>query len=513
MLREFARLNTILWWRSLQSVEVAAILFYSLFLLLILGQFIGVAITLIIAPDITAVRETYPWYTQEVNLMFNLIFINLLWLNQVFFTKISRLRLTDNRKLLGLGMPLKRLVTYLNLAGFLHPVNLLFNIIWILYLGMLSESALQYVTIILFLFVNYGLINSFKWRFKLFTAENMKWVNGFLGMVFIILVIISTSLNLPEYITDVSSIAEALNSWLLYTPGNIFYSVASTLNSVLILGILITTFLILIYFLNRDMAEHTRQALMQPINSNVRAGNSGTVYTFIRRLGQQGGKFFFTIWNHSYSKTQFLLTYVLVVPYILIVGNSSEPNHFMVSVFLTFIPVVFLMVMLANPFGFENRELLLILQAPVERRKIILERYKTAFKITGIGFITVLILLPFVFDKILTMTRVLLGVIGITLVFLHLILKSSISNYKKIEEVSLMSVSNPAIPASITFSAMFIVLLLGIPAFNELQGREWLHIALIAFAALALAIWFIKKLHTVTESFKKIVIPKLWNEL
>ncbi|MDX1592063.1 MAG: hypothetical protein R3283_08870, partial [Balneolaceae bacterium] len=110
MLREFARLNTILWWRSLQSVEVAAILFYSLFLLLILGQFIGVAITLIIAPDITAVRETYPWYTQEVNLMFNLIFINLLWLNQVFFTKISRLRLTDNRKLLGLGMPLKRLV-------------------------------------------------------------------------------------------------------------------------------------------------------------------------------------------------------------------------------------------------------------------------------------------------------------------------------------------------------------------------------------------------------------------
>jgi hypothetical protein len=513
MLKKFARLNGILWWRSLQSIEVAAILFYSLFLLLILGQFIGVAITLIIAPDIAAVRETYPWYTSEVNLMFNLVFINLLWLNQIFFTKISRLRLTDNRKLLGLGMPLKRLVTYLNLAGFLHPVNLLFNVIWILYLGLLSDGMFQNITIILFLLVNYGLINSFKWRFKLFTADNMKWVNGFLGMAFIVLVILSTSLNLPDYITEVSSVAEALNSWLRFTPGMIFYSVASTLNSTLIMGILIAIFVILIYFLNRDMSDHTRMALLQPINSNVRAGNSGQVYSFIRRLGHQGGKFFFTIWNHSYSKTQFLLTYILVVPYILIMSAGTEDYQFMVSVFLAFIPIVFLMVMLANPFGFENKELLLTLQAPVERRRVILDRYITAFKITGIAFFTVLVLLPFVFDDIVTMIRVLLGVIGITAVFLHFILKSSLSNYKKIEEVSLMSVSNPAVPASITFSAMFIVLLLGIPAFFEMEGREWLHIGLLAIASFTLIAWFVKKLNTVTESFKKIVIPKLWNEL
>lgn len=513
MLKMFIRLNAILWWRSLQNVEVAAIAFYSLFLLIILGQFIVVAITLIVAPDISAVRETYPWYTEDVNLAFNLFFINLLWLNQVFFTKISRLRLTDNRKLLALGMPLKRLTGYLNLAGFFHPVNLLFNVIWVIYLAMLSQSNLQFITIILLLLVNYGLINSFKWRFKLFTADNLKWVNGLLGIAVIVLVILSTSVNLPDYAVDVPAIAEALNSWLRFTPGMVFHSVASSLSSVPVLSILITIFGLLIFFLIRDMSEHTRQALLQPINANIRAGKPGEVNTFIKRLGLQGGKFFYTIWNHSYSKTQFLLTYVLIVPYILIAGDGTTANQFLVSVFLTFIPVVFLMVMLANPFGFENRELLLTLQAPVEHRSIILERFITAFKITGIAFLTVLILLPFIFEDILTMLQVLLGVTGITMVFLHMILKSSMSNYKKIEEVSLMSVSNPVVPASITFSAMFMVLLLGTLTFFVLEGRQWLHIALLAAGSAVLAVWFMRKLSTISESFKKIVIPKLWNEL
>lgn len=513
MIKQFIRLNTILWWRSLQSIEVAAILFYSLFLLLILGQFIGVAITLIVAPEIDLIRETYPWYTGEVNLMFNLIFINILWLNQVFFTKISRLRLTDNRKLLALGMPLKRLVRYLNLAGFFHPVNLLFNVIWVLYLGLLSESTLQYITIILLLLVNYGLINSFKWRFKLFTADNLKWVNGFLGIMVIVIVILSTLVNLPDYITNVSEIAGAVNSWLQFTPAMVFYSVASTLSQVSLLSILIFIFCVLIYFLDRDMIQHTRQALLQPINSNVLTGKSGDVYKFINRLGQQGGKFFYTIWNHSYSKTQFLLTYVLIVPYILLAGDGSAGGHYLISVFLTFIPVVFLMVMLANPFGFENRELLLILQAPIERGEIIRKRFDTALKITGIAFLTVLILIPILFESVLTMLQVFCGVIGITFVFLHLILKSSISNYKKIEEVSLMSVSNPAVPASITFSAMFMVLLLGVFTFFVIEEFQWLHILILAAFTGILGFRFVRKLNHLTEPFNKKVIPRLWNEL
>ncbi len=514
MFKLFVTLNVRLWWRSLRGIEIGAILFYSIFLLLILGQFIGIAITLLFATDLEVVQEAYPWLTADVQLMFNLIFINLFWFTQLFFTKISRLRINDNRKLLALGMPAGKLVNFLNMAGFFHPVNLLFNVIWLFYLGLLTETYQQFFAVLLLIIVNYGIINSFKWRFKLFTEENLKWVNGMLGISVVMLILFSTAMDVRTYFEQPELIALNVNQWLVYTPGSFFYWMSHDVTSNTAIWVSIVVFAGLILLLNKDLSEHTKHALLKPLASAKSASDdSNQISFFIKWLGHQGGKYFYSVWNHPYSKTQFLLAYVLVIPYIILMNDGTAVGNYMVAVFLALMPVLFLMVMLTNMFGFENRELLLSLQAPVNYNTIIRERFVSALKISQVAMLTVLIAVPFFFDTIITIIQILCGVIFITIVFLHYVLHSCIDNYKKIEDVSLMSVSNPIIPASVTFTSMFIVMVLGVFTFIILEQNQWVHILILVIANIFMGFWFIKKFKTISKPFKSKVIPQLWNEL
>jgi hypothetical protein len=98
-------------------------------------------------------------------------------------------------------------------------------------------------------------------------------------------------------------------------------------------------------------------------------------------------------------------------------------------------------------------------------------------------------------------------------VFMHYIMSSSINNYKKIEAVSVMSVSNPVLPASITFTSVFIVTILGLFTFIIIEQYIWYHISAILLINIFLLIFLIKKLRSVAQPFKEKVIPRLWNEL
>lgn len=514
MVKLFFELNSKLWWRSLRSVEIGAIIFYSLFLLLFFGQFVGVAFTLLFAPDLSAVRDAYPWFTEDVQFMFHLLFINLVWFVQLFYTKISRLRLNDNRKLLALGMPLSNLINYLNIAGFLHPVNLLFNLFWLIYLGVMATTVVQAVLVSVLIVINYGFINAVKWRFKTFTSENSKWLNGLVGLSFMILILFGTQIDPLLFMSQPDLHAPLINSWLIYSPGMIFYSAAVWLPEqivfLVIFGILISAG----FILQLDLYNQTRKALLTPVsNESASLKQKNGISLFIKWLGQQGGKFFYTVWNHPFSKTQILLTYIFVIPYIIFVSDGTSESGFMTSVLLSLIPVIFLMVMMANMFGFENRELLLTLQAPINRDKIITDRFIASFKVTLVGIISVMLSIPFLYQTVTTMVQVFLGVVFISLVFSHYVFRSSMNNYKKIEDVSLMSVSNPVIPASVNFTGMFIVLLLGVLTFPVFEQLQWIHVTAIGLGNAILFILFIRKLESVSGSFNKKVIPHLWNEL
>lgn len=509
MFKLFSVMNARLWWRSLQGLEIAAILFYGLFILLIAGQFTGVIVLLLFTDDIETAQSFYPWITDDIQYFVHLLFVNILWFNQIFFTKINRLKISENRKLLTFGMPARKLSVYLNIAGFLHPVNALFHFFWILYAWFLSDTYMQFAVGFLLVLSNYALIYSLKWRFRIFTAEKFKQVGAVISTFVLFFILIALYLDVTPWFGSIEEAADLFTEWLVYTPGYIFYYVFSEMNSVTVAGIVLTVLGIVLITATIDMIKNSKLALLTPVQNTNHAVQSGQLELFIKWLGHEGGKYFYSVWNHKYSKIQLMITYVFVVPYIIFLGDTS----YIIGVFLTLLPIIFLLVMLTNMFGFENREILLSLQFPVRTETIVRQRVQTAILVCLGGSSIVFILVPVFITGIAEMVQMHLGILCIVLVFLHYILTSSIQNYKPIEEVSVMSVSNPVLPASITFISVFIVMILGIGTFIFFESIIYYHIAFLIAANIALFISFKRKLSRIEKPFIQKVIPKLWNEL
>ena len=509
MFKLFSVMNARLWWRSLQGLEVAAILFYGLFILLIAGQFTGVVVLLLFTDDIETAQAFYPWITKDIQYFVHLLFVNILWVNQIFFTKINRLKISENRKLLTFGVTVRKLSVYLNVAGFLHPINALFHFFWILYAWFLSETFVQFGTGVLLVIANYALIYSLKWRFRIFTAEKFKQVGAVVTTFVLFFILVALYLDVTPFIGSMDEAADLFSGWLIYTPGYLFYYVFGVMDSSAVFAIVITVLAVVLVTATVDMIRNTKMALLTPVQNTSHTVQNGQLALFIKWLGHEGGKYFYSVWNHKYSKIQLMITYVFVVPYIIFLGDTS----YIIGVFLTLLPIIFLLVMLTNMFGFENRELLLSLQFPMRTESIVRQRVQTAILVCLGGSSIVFILVPVFTTGIAEMVQVHLGILCIVLVFLHYILKSSIQNYKKIEEVSVMSVSNPVLPASITFIAVFIVMILGIGTFIFFDSILYYHIAFLAVANLILFISFKRKLSRIEQPFIQKVIPKLWNEL
>ena len=509
MFKLFATLNAKLWWRSLQGVEIAAMIFYSVFIMLVVGQFLGIILLLLFTSDVTLAQQIYPWITPDIQLFANFIFVNSLWFSQIFFTKINRLRINENRKLLAYGMPVGKLSNYLNIAGFFHPLNLMFNFFWLMYLGNMAQTPLQLFIVVLFVFVNYGVINSLKWRFRLFSSEKFNQVGAIVGTIILFFILLSIYVDYTPYFVSPQSAVDAFLDWLYYSPGYVFYYIGSGLTGLIEQMIVFPVLIFLLFVANKDIIANTKAALLTPVQSTSGTIKKSQLSKFINWLGHEGGKYFYSVWNHKYSKIQLLITYVFVIPYIVILGDGI----YIVGVFLTLIPIIFLMVMLTNMFGFENRELLLSLQLPLKVEQLVKQRITAALLVCLGGSSIVLIMVPIFITTLPAMIQVHLGIIMITLVFMHYIMSSSINNYKKIEAVSVMSVSNPVLPASITFTSVFIVTILGLFTFIIIEQYIWYHISAILLVNILLLNSLIKKLRTVAQPFKEKVIPRLWNEL
>lgn len=509
MLKLFSTLNLKLWWRLLQGLEVAAILFYSFFVIIAAGQFLGVILVLLFTSDIETYQSLYPWLTEDVHLFSNLLFVNIFWFTQVFFTKINRLRLNENRKLLSFGMPVKNLSHYLNLAGFFHPLNLIFNIFWLIYLCVMAPSPIQYIAIVLLIIVNYGFITSIKWRVRTFTADRFKTVSGVTLLLVIFVLILASTFDIKPYLSSPESSARLFTDWLYYSPGYIFFYVGKGLTGIVEQIFVIGILLVLTFLLNRDVYYKTKAALLSPPKTQSNELKNSQLNKFIKWLGKEGGKYFYSVWNHNYSKIQLLITYVFVIPYVVLLGDST----YIIGVLLTLIPIIYLMVMLTNMFGFENRELLLSLQMPIKTKTIVTQRIIAALLVSLTGSGIVFIIVPIFIESLPEMIQVHLGILTICLVFLHYIMTSCIENYKKIEEVSVMSISNPVLPISMSFTAMFIVMILGLFTFFIFEEYIWYHILALLCLDGILAITLIRKINSMAQPFQEKVIPHLWNEL
>lgn len=512
MFKLFVKLNSTLWWRDLRKVELAAILFYSFFLLVVIGQFMVIVLSLLFAPESEAVQQVYPWVNEQVLLAIHLAFANALWLSQTFFTKLNRLRMQDNRKLLAMGMPIRRLCNYLNLAGFFHPLNMLFHFFWLVYLGFMVSSWFHMLAVVMFIIANYGLIYSFKWRFKVFTSERLKVLNGIFGLILLLMIAVAPYYDFPQITADPQGTANMVIAWLQYTPGALFFFLANNIVSVQALAAAVLFLSVLIYLIHIDLYQHAKNALLRPVRNGSSGDEPKSLSRFLSWFGNEGGKYLYYVWHHPYSRTQILMI-LIIIPYLIYAGEILRVGPFMTSVLLMLIPMTFMLITTTNIFGFENRELLLSLQAPVEPDTVFRQRIYSAMKATLFGIFLVTLFLPILYDSWLTMLQVLLGMVAIAFVFLHYLIKSPVDNYKRIEEVSLMSVSNPVVPASISFISISIVFIAGLFVFIVIEPYQWLHVILLMIGNTALSISLFKRIKQESDRIHSSMINRLWNEL
>jgi hypothetical protein len=513
MLKSFISLHAKLWWRSVTGAELFAILFYSLFLLLIFGQFAGIAVALALNINPDSIQELYPWFTADIQKLAHLLFLNMIWIVQFIFTKSNRLPLHENRKLLAFSMTKKKLAGYLNLMTFLHPVNLIFHFLWLLILIPKTETWLQSLAVIVLVLCNYKLILLLKWNFKSIPGHKLKWLNfSLIGLIFAFL-FASPYLSLSALLPPKEQLVPLALEWMAYTPGNWFNEFAVIENNlwIILTLILFTTILFMLYRISNQLYS---KALSTPAGFDVTAkGKKSRFPLFKKMYGSEPGKYVYTIWNHSYSKTQLLVTIVVVTFYTLSFSINENPLQSAVMVMLSMLPVMLWLIMLVNGFGFENREFLLSMQFPVRRRDIFLKRIYAAVLTAVPAILFILILIPYYYINLVSIIQAYLGLFLISMIVLNYVIGSSITNYKKIRDVNIMSLSNPVVPASVSFFAFLIILFVGGLSFTVIESIQVYHILIL----LLLNIYFIYLLrNNITHYDEKIttrLLPKIWNEL
>lgn len=513
MLKSFISLHTKLWWRSVSTAELFAVAFYCLFLLMIFGQFAGLAVALTLNINLDAVRELYPWFTPEMQKLGQLIILNMLWLMQFVFTKSNRLPFHENRKLLSFSISKKKLAGYLNLVTFLHPVNLIFHFIWLIILIPKTESWLHTAAVAALVLCNYKLILLIKWNFKSIPGDKLKWFNFLLiGLIFGFL-IASPYLSLSALLPPKEQLVPWVFSWMAFTPGNGFTAFTALENNLWITLCLIL-FIAALFMLYRISTKLYSKALTTPSGFEVTLKGKKSRFPLFKKLyGNEAGKYMYTIWNHSYSKTQLLVTLVIVAFYTLSISINGNPLQSAVLVMLSMVPVMFLLIMLVNGFGFENREFLLSMQFPLRRGDIFLKRIYAAVVTALPAILFILMLIPFYYQHLVSIIQAYFGLFLISMIVLNYVIGSSITNYKKIRDVNVLSFTNPVIPASVSFFAFSIIFIVGGLSFTVIESIQVYHILIL----LLLNIYFFYLLRNkITDYDEKIttrLLPKLWNEL
>lgn len=516
LLRMFVDFNLKTWWRSIKGSELAVGIFFGLVIMLLFAQVIQFGIIILRAETISAIREIYPWFDDNVLLSVHLLLINSMLLLQFFFTKISRLQLTENRKLLGLGMPFRYLNRYLNLAGFLHPINLLFHLFWLIYLTRLASSTLQLLMVLIYVPLIYGIYMCIKWWFRSLFEKLSGWISaaGYIFLFGVYLLFVFGIMGMDLFGDNPQELFNTLVGWLLYTPAYPLYLLFAGGYSIALTTLLLLIMLVAFTLVSLELQRQTTITLKTPLAS----GNPGSAKSFFpwfkKLFGHEGGKSQYYIWNQSYARMQMATALFFPALFLIVVGTSADDSLMvLVSLFLALVPAMALVLMMTNLYGFENRELLLSIQFPVSLSDMLKQKIYAAVKVAGTFlFIALLALAYFVHDPV-NYVQQSAAILFIFFFYLNYKITGAFKHYKKIEKVSLYALSSPIIPQSVNFFIFFTIILFGLLLFPVFETIQWLHISLIIAGAGYLLFSILRKLGKLDRSFRKQLIPKLWNEL
>ena len=184
----FVRLLSLNWKifvSNLNRFQLLLLIGYIMFLGIMTVNLVGTAIVVLLLETDPWMKTQIPWLTPEIYTFLLLVFANSYWVMHFSFTNLRLLNIAENRKLLGFGFPLKRLSKYLMIIGFCHPINIIYNFTWIVFLMIQVSHFYQVLVGIAAILFNYVLIYSIKQRFiKIVERRFIAVVVGFLLLIF-----------------------------------------------------------------------------------------------------------------------------------------------------------------------------------------------------------------------------------------------------------------------------------------------------------------------------------------
>ncbi|MDZ7694950.1 MAG: hypothetical protein U5K69_28180 [Balneolaceae bacterium] len=485
MLRRLIYLNWSSFLARLTKLQSVLVVGYIVFLLILFSNLVGSALLVIMYEQAPQGFKELPWLSPPVRVLILIVFANAFWLLHFSFTSTRLLNMEMNRKLLAYGYPVNKLAWHLNLIGFFHPLNIIYNLTWTVFLLIQVQHPMYIPVIIAVVLLNYSIIYSIKHRFLHLIEKRFKLV-VFSGLFLIFgsitaIAIISRNAAylISHYLPDLQSIIQILT----YFPGGLLMASATAEYNLATATVIYGFSALLIFLIFRDHFYKTKEGLLSATSKRTETESSTGWAVLKKMMGFNAGKFFYYVMKHPYNRL-FLLTLVLVpavyIPLLLHL-NQSWLTAVLIPTMLAAIPVALLAIGMANMFGYEHRELMLHRQFPQSFEQQLRERF------LGITTLPLFILYIITIGELLYLPQlgqvldIYIANTFFFLCFMLVFLFTSFYNYKKVSYSS-FSFKHPIIPQKVTFLMTFLMFGLGYTIFIPLGDyniyRRWVMIGL-----------------------------------
>lgn len=515
MLSKLLLLNWRIFLSNLTRLQVVLISGYAFFLLIMLANLLGSALVIIFLENDPRLTVEAPWLTPPIFYFILLVFTNSFWVMHFSFTNLRLLNMQENRKLLGFGFPIRKLAWYLNLIGFFHPINLIYNFTWLVFLLIQVEYWYQIPVVILAILLNYSFIYSVKHRFLKIVERKFKWVvfgilfSVFVGFQAISLFADNSAVIFSRLLPDLFT----LNTWLSYLPGGLILQTAKATYTLEVAGVLALFGVVLVGLVVKDHFNKTREGLQNPVIQEKKKKN-GKLWKFLNRwFGPNAGKYYYYVITHPYNRIQFLTITLIPAVYVplLLQLKYGQVSAILIPTMLAAIPVALLAMGMANMYGYEHRELLLHLQFPVPLEKQLKERFLGIITVPLFIFYLITVVEILVLPEFGSVWGIFISNTFFFLCFMLVFVWSSFYQYQK-AIYSSFSYKHPIFSQKVTFVMSFMIFLLGYAVFVPIGELQIYRLGVMAFLIIAIGTYLWMHMDVLAKLFNTRVLEKLWND-
>ncbi|MGD8748609.1 MAG: hypothetical protein PVI44_09080 [Balneolaceae bacterium] len=515
MLRKLIYLNWTAFLDRLTKFQTFLMAGYIVFLLILFSNLLGSALVIVFFDKNPVLVKNLPWFTSETHRLITLIFANVLWILHFSFTSTRLLNMERNRKLLTFGYPVKKLSRHLNLVGFFHPINMIFNLTWTVFLLLQVRYPMYIPVVLAAILLNYAIIYSIKHRFLKIVEKRFKII--IFSALFLIfgtvqaIAIISREFKfiIIRYMPDVTT----LNNYLFYSPGGLLQNAATGTYDLSIALVIYSFSAVLIFLIFRDHLIKTREGLQKSIQEQ-KIYKHNRLWHFLKKwLGLHAGKFYYYILSHSYNRLQFLTIALIPAVYIplLLQLDKSYYSHLLIPTMLAAIPVALLAMGMANMFGYENKEFLLHKQFPISFERQLKERFLGIIVAPLLIFYLITTAEILYLPQLGSVVEIYIANTFFFVCFMLVFIWSSFYYYKKANYTS-FSFKHPIISQKVTFMMTFLIFGLGYSVFAPIGQYEIYRLYVMGALILAITIYLWRNMNVLVRAFDKHILHQIWVE-